>query len=158
MPISAPLPARDPLVIPPKMHAAPVLIDWATALSIRTDQSSQRIADPVALESQGASIGTTPIPSGALGAGLYRVSWYARITRAATTSSSLTVTIGWTESAVSLALSGAALTGNTITTVQSGSALLQIDQASPVTYSTAYASVGGTSMLYTLTVVLERIA
>jgi hypothetical protein len=39
---------------------------------------------------------TTPLATGALSTGRYRVSYYARITTPATTSSSLSITLGWT--------------------------------------------------------------
>lgn len=113
---------------------------------------------PVSLAAQNASISATPLVSAVLPAGLYRVSWYARITTVAGVSSSLAVTIGWTEGAVSLALSGAALTGNTTTTVQSGMVLLNIDNNTPITYATTYASNAAGVMKYELVMTVERVA
>lgn len=107
------------------------------------------------LTAQSASLGATPIAVGALAAGFYRITYYARITQAATTSSSLTVTIGWTDSGLSCSASGAPMTGNTTGTLQSGSQTFKIDQATPITYATTYASVGATSMQYKLAVILE---
>lgn len=153
---SAPFPGKDPIADRHTGRVTDPWAEWLSSLSQTVDTTPARLAE-VTLTTQGAAIGTTGIPSGALAAGLYRVSWYTRITRAATTSSSLTVTIGWTESGVSLTTSGAALTGNTTGTVQSGSVLIRIDQGTPVTYATAYASSGATSMQYRLDVVLERV-
>lgn len=154
---TAPFPVKDPLVNPKRNFvASQVLIDWATNLGSDVDASPARL-NTVTETAQTAAIGTTSIPTGALGAGLYRVSWYVRITRAATVSSSLTVSLGWTEGTVPLTLNGAALTGNTTGTVQSGSALLRIDSSTPITYSTAYASSGATAMEYRIDVVLEQI-
>ncbi len=131
-------------------------IDWFSSLNVRQNTIAQRLRT-VTLETQSASIGTTTIPLGALGAGLYRVTTYVRITRPATTSSSLTVTVGWIETAITLTLSGAAIVGNTTSSVQTNTYLVRIDAASPVTYSTTYASVGGTTMQYRLDLVLERV-
>jgi hypothetical protein len=154
---SAPFPTTDALVNRAKGDiATKALIDWVTALVEDVDASPVRFS-PVQLTTQGASIGTTALPLGTLAEGLYRVTTYARITRAATTSSSLTVTISWTESAVALSLSGSAMTGNTTGTVQSTSYLVRIDQATPISYATTYASVGGTSMQYRLDVVVEQV-
>jgi len=161
VPTLAPFPVEDSLVqLPPPLSKWGRLtekwIDWFTSLNQQQNSTSQRLRT-VTLEAQQASIGTTSIPVGALAAGLYRVTTYARITRAATTSSSLTVTLGWIESALTLTFAGAALTGNTTGTVQTDSYLVRIDAASPITYSTTYASVGGTAMQYRLDVVLERV-
>ena len=112
---------------------------------------------PVSVTAQAASIGITAIPTSTLAGGLYRVSYYARITRAATVSSSLIVTIGWTETGVSLIQSGAAIIGNTTASNQNGTLFLQVDASSPVTYATTYASVGATTMQYKLVVSLEVI-
>ncbi len=126
------------------------------AMIQRLNLSAQVVTAPiVTVTGQSASIAATQIPVGALPAGTVRVSWYARVTQAATTSSSLTVTIGWTENGLPLTSDGAAMTGNTTTTVQSGSVLVQPDADSPITYATAYASVGGVVMKYALTVAVE---
>lgn len=150
---TAPLSPKEDLV-DPKRKPTTSFLEWITALIGDVDASPARV-ETVSVENQGAAIGTTAIPTPALAAGLYRVSYYARITRAATTSSSLTISIGCTETAVSVTFSGAAMTGNTTATVQSGSVLIRIDASTPISYSTAYASSGGTSMVYRLDVVLE---
>jgi hypothetical protein len=111
----------------------------------------------VELTSQSASIAATAIPVGSLSSGLYRVSYYTRVTTAATTSSSLTFSLSFTDDAITVALAGTAMTGNTTSTAQSGTYLLQMDANSPITYSTTYASVGATSMQYKLSVVLEAV-
>jgi hypothetical protein len=131
---------------------------WFFAQANRVQQAPPVLGTPTSLTSQSASIGTTALTLPALSGGVYRVSWYARITTAATVSSSLTVTIGFTETAITLSTSGSAITGNTTTTTQSGSVLLQIDAASSLTYSTTYASVGATSMVYRLSLTCEQVA
>lgn len=113
-------------------------------------------ASSVSRDTQGAAIVTTAMytPSKT---GLYRISWYLRITRAATTSSSATVTIGWTDAGQACTSAGAAVVGNTVTTVQSGSIVVSADSLTDLTYAVAYASVGATSMQYKLRVSVEAI-
>ena len=110
-----------------------------------------------AVTDQSAAIGTTTIPLPKLSAGLYRVTTYGRITRAASTSSSLTVTLGWTDGTVGCIHTGAAITGNTTTRNQSLSVMIRCDNATTITYSTAYASSGGTAMQYRLDIAVEEL-
>jgi hypothetical protein len=152
----APFPTEDELVNA-KRKATQPFIDWATALSQTVDASPSRTGSAVELTTQTASIGATPVPTGALATGYFRVTFYARITQAATVSISLTLTLGFTDDSVACALSGAALTGNTTATTQSLTFLVRNDQASALTYSTTYASVGATAMQYKLSVIVERV-
>jgi hypothetical protein len=131
-------------------------VSWLTALVSRLQQAAG-VLNVVSLTDQSAAISPTDVAVQSIATGLYRLTWYARITRAATTNSSLTVTIGWTDGTVSCTTSGAAITGNTTTTIQSGTVLVQADSASPLTYSTAYSSTGATSMQYALSVVTEQV-
>jgi len=133
-----------------------VWVEWFTQLTDDVDSTSARIGG-VSLTSQAASIGATDLSGGTISGGLYRLTYYARITQAASTSSSLTVSFGWTDGSVSPTYSGAAITGNTTTTIQSGSIMVKVDANSPITYSTTYASVGATPMQYKLEVVLEQV-
>ena len=76
-------------------------------------QASARVLTVVRLTGQVASIGSTGLTLPTLAAGTYRLTFYARITTAASVSSSLTVTFGWTDSTIALSASAAAITGNT---------------------------------------------
>jgi hypothetical protein len=109
------------------------------------------------LVSVAASIAATNIPLPSLSRGLYRVSYYARIMQAASTSSSLTVTLGWVDATVACSFSGSALTGNTTATSQSGTQMIRCDEETNVTYATTYASSGGTAMQYRLDLLVEQI-
>jgi hypothetical protein len=109
------------------------------------------------LKNKGASIPTTPIAIDDAQGGYYRVSIYARITRPATTSSSLTVQIGWTESGQTLLYAFPALTGNSVLSVLMQEPVIKNDQASPITYSTIYASAGAVTMQYSLDIAVERL-
>lgn len=115
-------------------------------------QAGTIYAQSIALSNQSTSIGTTNIPLPSLSRGDYVFFYYARITVTDGVSSSLTVRLGWTEGAVSLTLSGAAMTGDTTTTVQSASVPVFIDAATPLSYSTIYASNTPAKMRYTLRV------
>ena len=130
--------------------------EWFTFFTTYVQSSPARINN-IDLTGQNASIGATDIGTGAISAGKYRVTWYFRITQAASVSSSLELTIGWTESGVPITKSFGAETGNTTTTVQTLSAMVLADEVTPITIATTYASVGGTPMLYRISVVLERV-
>jgi hypothetical protein len=132
--------------------------NWLQQSLVPRAEGSAQVSAVVVLTGQAASIGTTPVPMTAIQPGLYRVSWYLRVTQAATTSSSIQVTLGWTDGAVNCSRSGAAETGNTTSTTQSGEAFIRIDGVTPINYSTTYASVGGTPMKYRLDLVVELVS
>ena len=154
---SAPFPAKDAIVAQGSLRPTKVLIDWVTTLASDVDQAPARLTT-VTLTGQSASIGTTAFTIGVLAAGFYRVTPYARITQAGTVSSSLTVTLGWTESALALTADWAAVTGNTTGSVLTGPpALILVDQGTAVSYSTTYASAGATAMQYRLSLTVEQV-
>ena len=120
------------------------------------DRCAVRVAEAT-LTDQAASITATDFTGSDFPEGLYRVSFYTRITRAATTSSSLTVTIDWTDGGVAMTQSSTALTGNVVTAYRSVTLVLWLDANTRVDYSTTYASVGATSMQYKLCLTMERL-
>ena len=91
-------------------------------------------------------------------AGLYRLSWYARITVPADTTSTLTVTFAWTDHGQAMTTSGAAITGNTVTTFQSGTLFIYSDANVSPTYATTYGFTVVTPMEYELYVTIEAVA
>ena len=116
------------------------------------------------LTDQSAAIAATSLtistPTGLttkLSKGLYRVLTYARITQAASTSSSLTVTLRWEDGTVACTSSGSALTGNTTATTGSLDLMIRSDEDADITYETAYSSSGATAMQYRLDLVLEQV-
>jgi hypothetical protein len=135
-----------------------VFADWVNSLVTDVDKAPESVGLPVSLNGLEATLGIAAIPTGALTAGLYRVSYVARITRAATTSSSLTVSLSWTVGGNVVTLTGAPITGNTLGTVQCGGGLIRIDEGSPITYAAVYASVGAVGMQYAIDVVLEEVS
>lgn len=88
---------------------------------------------------------------------LYRVSYDVRISQAAGVSSSVTVTIGFTQGGVAQTYVGAALTGNTTTSKQTDSFLIRPDAGTVITIAVAYASVGAPVANYEADFVAEAI-
>lgn len=164
-----PLPVNDPLVYKRRPGLRPDEVDeredhitttWIESLSAQAQlvaQAPNRIALVELPGTQSASIATTSLVAD-VASGLYRITYNVRITRAAGVSSTLTVTFAWTDGGASPTVSGAAITGNTTTTTQSGMVQIRVDEDTPISYSTTYGSVGAPTMLYQLDIVLERVA
>lgn len=145
---------RDPFFM-----AKPWIVWIQNALVPRLQQAAQLLT-ALALGTTvplSGSIGATPLPLGVLAGGRYRVSTYARIVTPDGVSSSLTVSIRWTEGGVALVVSGAAMVGDSITTVQSETYLLTIDAVSAISYSTVYASNTPNQMKYRLSILVEAV-
>lgn len=123
----------------------------------RTLHAIPSVINLVSLEDQGAAISATDLANGVLTEGVYRISYHARITTAAGVSSSLTVAFIWTHGAVVQTYTGTSITGNTVTTYQSGTFLIHCDADSDLTYEAAYASNAAGVMKYSLDVMLEKI-
>lgn len=164
-----PIPAHERLVFardraryrgaaqdPNEGKITPRWLEWFSEQNQLLTTAAQRLFD-VTKTDQSASLSATDMSSGALAAGLYRVSYYATVTQAATVSSSLIVTLDWTDRTNTKTLTGSAMTGNTLGTVQIGGGLIRIDKNSPIRYATTYVSVGATSMTYDLVLTLERV-
>lgn len=140
---------RDPFYIAKGWKA------WLDAL-VALVQSTLQFLKLVTLTNQHASIGATSVPLGGVTSGLYQVSWYARITTVDPVSSSLTVTILWTEGGTALSVIGTAMTANLTTTVQSGVVDVQLDANAAISYATAYVSNTPGTMRYSLRVTVTR--
>jgi len=128
---------------------------WLLSMADRINGSPSIIAT-TSLTVQSASIAPTSFGILQVQPGVYRLSMAARISRAATTSSSLTVTFGWT-STVACTTSSAAITGNSTSTTGSLTYLVRVDDATAITYATTYVSVGGVTMQYQLDVTCEQV-
>jgi len=150
-----PLPMREALVTGTIMSN--VWQRWFSRLPETLD-SIPNITALVSLDTQAASIATTSL--GVWPRGLYRLSYYARITRAASVSSSLTITLAWTDGGIAMSLAGTAITGNTTSSYQTSNILVRSDASTAITYATTYASnaaSGVNSMQYSLDLSLEKI-
>ncbi len=127
----------------------------------------------VDLTAQAAAIATTTLYAvPASGAGVYRVNWYAKLTRAATTSSvmgALTITftdpsgVAVTMTAAGLTNAGAiATTRTTNSTTNTGvlngvPLVINANASTNIQYAMAYTSVGATTMQYTLRIKVEAL-
>jgi hypothetical protein len=152
----APFPLRTSVTEDPKRVLTRPWVAWLTELVQKVDKDATLVSE-VSLTGKSASISATTFTRNIDAAGVYRISYFARITTAATTSSSLTVTMGGVNGGVTCAIAGAALTGNTTSTVQSGTVSLQVDASTNITYTTTYASSGATAMVYGLWMTVERV-
>jgi hypothetical protein len=128
---------------------------WLNDALIQPTAVAPKVSTSIPLASQSASVPTTPFPLGSVSSGTYRLTYYARITQAATVSSSLAVTIGWTDGGAQ-SHTFPAITGNTTTTTDSQTWMVVVSGA-PLTYATTYSSSGATPMQYALTVTVEAI-
>ena len=142
-----PIPQNEPPVEGVKGLISGIWFRFFSQLVSRSVITILRVATPVHRTGLSASIVATTlfIPSQP---GAYRVSWTAHITRAAGTSSSVAVTIGWTQGGVACSKAFTALTGNTTATVDGDSVTIRPDAGIAVTYAVAYASVGAPVATY----------
>lgn len=147
---------QGPLVNPDKTMAFPFYVYFRDQQDAN-DQGPSRVGTPIALVNQSGNIGTTPATDATLTAGLYRVTYYARIMVADGVSSSLTVTITWDDGGVTCSHQFAAITGDTTSTTGSESYMVLID-APPITFTTAYASNTPGAMQYKLSISVEAVA
>lgn len=119
--------------------------------------SSYLVLEHQQINSGSGPIAVTPITGQILPGGLYRVSYYVVILQPATTSSSIAISIYWTDRTVTRVQTTPSLTGNAVGVALSNILLLRVDRATPVSYSVAYTSVGAAPMLYGLDLLLEQV-
>lgn len=172
-----PLPYGDPITTPRKPFKGRSLADvieylekglkgwitdtWSQSLDQQTAQlaSSPTRVNSIAEPNLSAAIVTTDLAGVTVVAGLYEVTTYQRIKTVDGVSSSLQVTIGWTDGGVVQSEAFTALTGDTTTTKLTGpKKTFRSDGGTPITYAVAYASNTPAKMHYTLDLVLSRIA
>lgn len=151
-------PPGGPLVQPTTGAASRYWVQWWTDLRQMATDSPRVVVSPVSLTGQGSSITTTNLSPGQVAAGLYRLSYYARVTGAASIGSRLDTTLGWTDHGQALTVFGPGLATNDVTLQEGVTLMVYLDALTPVTYSTIYASTGAVSMVYELYVTLESLA
>jgi len=121
----------------------------------------------VDLTAQTAAIGATTLyTTSAIGAGVYRISWVAKVTTAATTSSTLGGAAGFQATytdaddsvvVTPLAVPNASATGNTTQTQLSGTVIMNVKASTNIQYQFGYTTSGTTSMAYNLHIKLEAL-
>ena len=106
---------------------------------------------------ENASVGATTILTPDQ-EGLYGFEYYVRVVTAAATSSSVQVTLGWSDGGVTQSQAFTAVTGNTTASQGSGRYLFRSDGGAPITYTVTYASNGAGEMEYSLYMVTQSVA
>jgi len=167
MPTSAAPPLTSAIAVPesrfhalagklPKFVVGGEWVKWFGDQAAQLDEKTARKGQ-VTLSGQTASLATTPIPLESIPPGVWRVSYVVRVTTPGTISSSIQVTITWTEGGITQTETGAALIGNVTTTREGASRIIRVDHATPISYATTYASAGATPMTYRLDVLAETV-
>lgn len=130
---------------------------WLGDLVLRVTRTPERVVR-TSLTGQAASIAATALSILSVVRGLYRVAVYVRVTTPAGTSSSVTVTIAWTDGGVACSHSFSAVTGNLETSVGGGEIIIRADEDSEITYAVVYSSSGTPAMAYRLDLSCEALA
>ena len=149
---NVPPPVDDPIAQPkrPQFEGRPdpqegkitrQWLDYLISLGTAIVQSVSRIAE-ASITDEDATISPVDVTTGLIAAGKYEFTYYASITREAGTSSSLEVTLDWTDRGNAKSYTGPAIVDGAVTDSQFGGGLIRVDGASPVRYSTVYASAG----------------
>lgn len=136
--------------------------DGSGNVSVSVPKSSSFLsADSIDLVTQAANIAATNLVATPVN-GMYRVSAYIVVTRAASSSSTLpSVVITWTDQdngqSQSLTLTPTNA-GNVLTTFQEAVGVISVNVAAAIKYATSsYASSGGTPMQYALHIRVEAL-
>src|SRR6185295_13585301 len=120
-----------------KLYAASgIWFQWFISLITRIQLSAflqKKVTLPLP---SNASIVSTQIPRDTASAGTYRVSIFAQVRAVAATTSSLIVTISWLSNGQTMTQATAAMTGNTLSTQLNQAFTINVDQSSPISYST----------------------
>jgi hypothetical protein len=129
--------------------ANPQQLSWSSAPSI---------SGTVGVTGQTASIGTSSLVASAT-AGVYRISYYMKITTAGSVSGSVTLTLSYTDRDDSVVVTYVVPTPANATdssSVVSGTLVVDAKAATAITYATTYAS-SGTAMAYKLRLKAEAL-
>lgn len=141
----------------PKLRLGEKYIRWLSGLRQEVDTRPKRHVHE-RLTAQSADIATTPLDIPTVYAGMWRISVSVRVTRAASTSSEIQITISWTEGGVAQSEPTANLTGNLTSTREGRTLVIRADGSTPISYAAAYTSVGATAMQFSLDIVAEEAA
>lgn len=156
-PSSTPINEPDPN---PQSKWRPLFIasKWLTwfqdSVQFQVERASQLLLTKL-VKDQTASIASTPFTLGTISAGHYEVIFYARITTAAGVSGSVIPTIAWTENGVSCTHDFATLAQPSVTASEPFT--FYSDAASPISYSTTYASNPAATMVYRIHWLVTRL-
>jgi hypothetical protein len=144
---------RDPF------YMAKAWIIWILqALMPRVQASPEVILVNKEYADQHAAIGTTALPTGVLAAGVYLLQYYLRVTTNDGVASAVQVTLHWIEdSGAAESLSGVNLNLDSTAVPQVGELRLTIGAATPLSFSTTYASTTPNKMRYKIQFTVIRV-
>lgn len=147
----------DPMVYVSKWTVTKAWFDWLLNLATIVYQGARRLGSPVSLTNQSTSIGATPLVAGNPG-GRFRISVFVHVEQQASVSSSIVVTIGFQKDGHVCAQSTTAIVNGGVTSSESRTIYVVNDPSVALTFSTTYASVGGTPMTYGVDIVVESMS
>lgn len=152
------LDSRDPERRNP-FYMAKAWIIWITqSLIPRVESSTEVLLVNKEYTDQHVSLPTTILPTGSLPAGVYLVSYTLRVTTADGVSSSVQVSLGWTDNGgPALTLNAAALAADSVTLPQTGQIRPTIGPNTSLTFTTVYASNTPNKMRYKLQFSVVRV-
>jgi hypothetical protein len=102
------------------------------------------------------AVGVTPLPLTSVRTGMYRITVYTRISVPASVTSSLIVTIGWTDDGVNCSKALSDNNGNTTDSTTNDTLPIHVDGGTAITYGVTYASnVAG--MIGNVVIVVEEL-
>jgi len=106
-----------------------------------------------------AQTGNVPLTdlAGPLAGGMYRFTYYTSTLTPAGATQSVVVNLAWTENGLTKGVSFPAMVGNTNITTSSGTYAMNIDSATPISWSTTYIETGAPGS-YDVYVVLEALS
>jgi hypothetical protein len=137
---------------------SPLWLRWLVGLGQFQQQTASQPVTPITAVDGAASIATTSLAPTATSAGLYRITWYFRLTQASAGTSDLQITIRWSDHGQAMGHSGPNLTSNTVTSFDTGTIMVYSDSGALITYELTYISMGGPpEAIYNLYVVIESV-
>lgn len=152
-------PSREPLTDKAGLCRLPWLTWFRNVRASLDAAPTQVTGGKVQLTAKTATIGTTPVPTSSLVAGLYRLAYYIAVTTAAGVASDFTVTITWTSGTVTKTWTGVLKNGNTTATYEaSGPPLMHVDAGTPVSYAVLYNSNPAAAMQFEFNLQLELVS
>ncbi len=152
-----PGPVRDlEDVVDDKRRVTLSWLRWFRAILIRVMAAPQIVAK-VRYASQTAAVAEAALYKAPFN-GMYRISWYIRISYPATVSSSVQPIFTWTSGGFTwIGTTENPITDNTATTSRSGVVILRADEGTEILHTCSYSFVGADAMIYDFEAVVEAL-
>lgn len=163
------MPFNNPTIAPPPMADPWVdengildgnVVNWFLIVLLPAISQSPSVftsSGPVLSSESSAAIPVTPLPLGAISAGLYRVSVYLRVTQPDGAGSSVTPFVTFIDEGITCTMEGTPLTSDAIDEPNSSTLVVQVDAPGPISFGTLYSSTTPNAMEYKAVVVIERL-